>query len=412
MACPRCMEKATKVCGGCKDISYCSPECQQADWHVHKLLCKPFKDFAQPAPSANMRRIVVFLPDEKKPRFMWAPVKRHYSGYSLDGRPLAPWENIDKASVTDTEHPMKPADTDINAWTGQPLGYTIQVQFDDDFQAHYSERNQAVVSATMGMDALGWRGPIIAYCGTLRGGDHDAQDIVELHDMDTRAYSHLVAYLVNHWNGTPEQKLRRGPKVKCVKVACKGEIEKGLPSHQVVSVPRSHPIFNGGGAPSEVSKLVSMPLLTSKYPTSSPPLENQHITFMHIGCNPKAKWTGKPDCATFGFAPMMYQNDVGTHLVASATMGNLSAETLEAFCDFCQWHIIPYVRKYVEDKAAAERGTKFAKASKQVLDQMTNAKWTEYLEQWRAERKDASAAKERGTRAYTLEKTSSGLERM
>lgn len=254
-ACPRCMEKANKFCGGCKDISYCSPECQQADWHVHKLLCKSFKDFAQPAPAANMRRIVVFLPDEKKPRFMWAPVRRNYSGCDLKGKPLAPWEDIDKTSVIDVEHLMGPRDTTTNAWTGQPLGYAIQILFDDDFKANYSDRNQAVVSATKGMDEAAWRGPIIACCGTLRGGDFNAADIVKIHDMDTRAYSHLVAYLIDHWNHTDEQVVRKSPKVECVKVADSVDRETSK-IYQKILLPPSHPMFWGQSMVADVSKVI------------------------------------------------------------------------------------------------------------------------------------------------------------
>lgn len=253
------MDKATKVCGGCKDISYCSSECQQADWHVHKLLCKSFKDFAQPAPSANMRRVVVFLPGEKKPRFMWAPIRRIVGGPDdhRDGEILRDLEEFEKSSVIDVEHVMRPTYTTKNAWTGQPLGYAIEVLYDDNFKAHYPDRNQAVASAPLGMDVVGWRGPIVAYCGTLGEENFNKFDVVKFHDMDTRACSHLVAFLISHYNRTLEQEMRKGPKVRCVKVACKGDLEKGLPSHQVVSVPRSHPIFNGGGASSEISKVSS-----------------------------------------------------------------------------------------------------------------------------------------------------------
>ena len=254
-ACPRCMEKATKVCGGCKDISYCSPECQQADWHAHKTMCKTFKDFAQPAPAANMRRIVVFLPNEKKPRFMWAPVKRNYSGHDLEGYPLAPWGDVDKPSVIDVDYLMRPTDTVLNAWTSKPLGYAIQVQYDDDFSARYTDRNQAVASATQGMDAVGWRGPIIAYCGTLRGGDFDALDIVKIHDMDTRAYSHLVAYLIDYYNKAPEQMVRRGPKVKCVKVADSVD-RKTSKIYKEIAVPPSHPMFWGQSMVADVSEVM------------------------------------------------------------------------------------------------------------------------------------------------------------
>lgn len=50
-------------------------------------------------------------------------------------------------------------------------------------------------------------------------------------------------------------------------VACKDDREKGLPSHQVVSVPRSHPIFMGGGAPSQVSEVsLHLPESVSWFP--------------------------------------------------------------------------------------------------------------------------------------------------
>ena len=60
--------------GGCKGIAYCSLECQQADWPSHKSMCKAFAAFAGPRPSVNMRRVVVFIPGEDKPRFKWAPL--------------------------------------------------------------------------------------------------------------------------------------------------------------------------------------------------------------------------------------------------------------------------------------------------------------------------------------------------
>lgn len=38
--CQLCGEKATSFCGSCQKIPYCSVECQQEDWSVHKEICK------------------------------------------------------------------------------------------------------------------------------------------------------------------------------------------------------------------------------------------------------------------------------------------------------------------------------------------------------------------------------------
>jgi hypothetical protein len=86
------------------------------------------------------------------------------------------------------------------------------------------------------------------------GGDFDALDIVKIHDMDMRAYSHLVAYLIGHCNETPKQKMRRGPKVQCVKVADSVEREN-FPVYQQVRVPPTHPLFLGQSVLSSISKV-------------------------------------------------------------------------------------------------------------------------------------------------------------
>ena len=38
--CRLCLKAATKKCGNCKDVSYCSRECQKTDWKEHKEACK------------------------------------------------------------------------------------------------------------------------------------------------------------------------------------------------------------------------------------------------------------------------------------------------------------------------------------------------------------------------------------
>jgi hypothetical protein len=69
--------------------------------------------------------------------------------------------------------------------------------------------------------------------------------------MDMLTYAHLTAYLTFYCND--DFNLLKGPKVPCVKVACDGDRERGVPSHQSVLVPRSHPVFLGKGAVSNIA---------------------------------------------------------------------------------------------------------------------------------------------------------------
>jgi len=86
-----------------------------------------------------MRRIVVFLPDEPAPRFMWAPIKTadfgSYRGVEHDS--FAP--NA-KSRLPILENP----------WTGTRLPHTISLKYDNNFMDHYPTNNRAVANATHG----------------------------------------------------------------------------------------------------------------------------------------------------------------------------------------------------------------------------------------------------------------------
>ncbi|KAJ7208543.1 hypothetical protein GGX14DRAFT_697972 [Mycena pura] len=65
LACRRCYKEDVELsrCGGCRRISYCGPECQNADWKRHKPMCKALTSLEKnPAAAA---RLVSLLP--KKP---------------------------------------------------------------------------------------------------------------------------------------------------------------------------------------------------------------------------------------------------------------------------------------------------------------------------------------------------------
>lgn len=333
---PSFTNRATKLCAGCDNVKYCSVECQQAGWSHHKALCNTFKGFAEtPSSGAQMRRFVAFILGEQKPRFMWAPVKD-----------CMEYKSIEASGLAEVKHHLSQIPIQRNSWTEEPLGCAIMILHDDSFLAHYSDTNMAIVNATRGMSKYEWRGPLFAFCGhfslpgekgPVYGQECHRLDLPELYDMDMRSYAHLVAYLSDYSTKGAEGARYKGAKDDCVKVACKGDRLNGHPSHQVVCVPRTHPIFTGSGTASQISEVkidcphtlhdehksaltillqrLDIPLLTWRYPSSQESTENPHFNFMHVSCDPKAAsedYEISRDNSPFGWAPMRYQNNVGT----------------------------------------------------------------------------------------------------
>lgn len=171
--CPRCTDKGTLTCSRCNDIKYCSAECQRADWATHKVLCGAIKDLG-PRPSKDMRRILAFLPDEEKPRFVWAPLMQNL---------FSRHESVDISSFFEPAPMYRQKPQVKNPWTNGTLGYGLDILFDDDFSHAYSNDNRAVVAATKGANTFSWRGPVFAYCARLGDGMFDKNDIVDIRDM-------------------------------------------------------------------------------------------------------------------------------------------------------------------------------------------------------------------------------------
>lgn len=69
--CGMCSEiGAGKPCSGCKNIRYCSVECQRNDWDIHKLVCKSYRELP-PRPTGFHFLALLFPAQEPRPRFSW-----------------------------------------------------------------------------------------------------------------------------------------------------------------------------------------------------------------------------------------------------------------------------------------------------------------------------------------------------
>ena len=270
--CPRCTQPATRLCGTCKNIRYCSAECQQADWPSHESLCKSFKEFTEPRPSPGMKRVVVILPGEPKPRFMWAPLSDDHCGsmyvyparfLDYSPKPLC-WKNVE---------------TSKNVWTGRQLGYVVQVWYDDNFAMNFynGDPDPALFAATQGQEVAGWCGPMVVCRVTLPKDDWDDDEdegddeeklygTTKVLDMDMLAYSHAISLLIGSANDTRYHAFRKGKKLQYVELACGSEVESPEP-HSVILLPRTHPKLKEIPSVSAVPRVLFSP---------SEPLQTYH----------------------------------------------------------------------------------------------------------------------------------------
>ncbi|KAK5710326.1 Zinc finger MYND domain-containing protein 10 [Elasticomyces elasticus] len=227
--CPICDESASQVCVGCRDIHYCSQECQEADWCAHKLLCKTFAKMKFP-PNQGMVRAIYFPPLGSKPQFLWLQVEQVASAGDIGlkyeariGRRLPDRKVIKQNAITD-------------AFLEQHLNIC--------YDASLFTVNSSVVKA-MGDSSRKTvlRGPILAFCGRESIAEADGTNNTnQLRDMGMEAYSHIMAYLICSSESDAGSVAIRGPKVQAVKVLCNGALKGDEKARfQAVALPRMHP---------------------------------------------------------------------------------------------------------------------------------------------------------------------------
>ncbi|KAK3699732.1 hypothetical protein LTR37_016337 [Vermiconidia calcicola] len=359
--CPCCTEDGRLTCAGCKNIKYCSAECQQADWPSHKLLCKTFKDF-QERPGPNMCRVIALLPDETKPRFMWCPVKY---GEGFGG--IESYEVMQTREVTTSE-------IFYNTFTRKPGRCAPILAYDDEYLRKYRTPNKSVDKATSTRQGHLWKGPLLAYGGIMYPFPNTCE-VETVVDLDTRSFSDVVAFLVNYNNQDPAHKLRISErKVLAVKANCAGEQRRsGVPPFVQVEVPAFHPIIESDTGLSSISAKVGMPLLTARYDDGrkfeggeAGDTNNQGITFMHLECDPNVESDVTKGKLGFRWAPVSWQNAVGNVLIVSRDRQPLKVDTAAAFAAYCQHHLGPLFEEAGEREAELGRGSYKQKAANEV----------------------------------------------
>lgn len=234
-----------------------------------------------------------------------------------------------------------------------------------------SATNASILKATNGLMDYSWNGPVVVY------RDRDpVSNAIHLDMMDFRdIVDYFMWYGCEQGKATPKAGIRS---VKGVKIACEGDmVVFGAKKFQAVQVPRQHPVF---AAPTcHIPRLVGLPISVRRLPSHAAwrsmqeghPFDNMPATYLHLNAD--------KDSDKWGWAPMSWQNSVGSVLVVRRDGKDLSPLHMEALCEFCQFEVGEAFESQME--AEKDRDT--------VLPKLTRAKFAEFFEAYRSQKEES-----------------------
>ena len=214
-SCATCDRQTGTGCSHCKDISYCSVNCQIADWTCHGILCAQFLICQEEhRPLATAVRAILFDPTEDYPTFQWLEIKEDNT---FD---LSEWFETD---------PVAEAMLPVNIARRQN---DLATQRFSIFSAPLNAPNYRELPRTRCIEKLGvapgvafiWRGPIVV--AASHGGDINMRDFRAIADFFGSNPRNPALMSPRRFNG----KVMEGLKMNCTDAIR----EFGVPSSQFV----------------------------------------------------------------------------------------------------------------------------------------------------------------------------------
>ncbi|KAI1348769.1 hypothetical protein F5Y01DRAFT_317410 [Xylaria sp. FL0043] len=331
--CLVCSKPNALRCGRCKSVRYCSNSCQKADFATHKILCASFADFDMTKrPTKEHVRAILFSPDEKKPKLVWMEYewKERYQY-----RHAEPFLGDDFPSSVPIEY---------NPILGRLVTNVVFVDHRDNYLNDGSATNNSIatITATNPGEHHDWRGPIIAYA--MIG--MDPYHATRYRDIDLNDFRHVADYFISY--GTryaPTLRTQKNLfKIKGVKINCTGDQEVlNKPHFEEIEVDACD-ILLGDHETSDIARYIGLPIVTKRCPPhpcwankrDSGMYTNVDATYLHLCCDPKAERDKARGILGWGYAPMRWQNNVGSIIVVRRDQKPLSRWHVEALCRYCR----------------------------------------------------------------------------
>jgi hypothetical protein len=252
---------------------------------------------------------------------------------------------------------MRPVPVLYNKVRGRALREVIDVLYRDTFLVDGSVVNESIagITSTVPGQHHDWRGPFVAY--GKRGRDMDSP---HARDLDMHDFRHVVDFLFIYSTNLALDIPQSTPqgndvKVRGVKINCDSDCRKHKkPKYEAVDVPLTDPIFAKHDT-SDIADRIGLPIFTRRCQTEvSEDYVNQDATFLHLCCDPTAKFDSDSGIVGWAFAPMRWQDPAGTVLVVRQDKKPLAPLHMEALCRYCRYEIRPLlahtIGEYAPDK--------------------------------------------------------------
>ncbi|MCJ1379983.1 hypothetical protein MMC17_003086 [Xylographa soralifera] len=153
-----CNSQNSKVCASGSSAAYCSVECQQTDWPLHKVLCKAIKSVAT-RPDAAHKLGILFPENAKTPQLVWVNCKRVMNPHPIEDDYIL--ENPDISHLMDTNPLIDDMLIQHNMLRAFELDHTLRLNYRDTFLTDGSKKNRSVAETATGPVRHDWRGSLL-----------------------------------------------------------------------------------------------------------------------------------------------------------------------------------------------------------------------------------------------------------
>jgi hypothetical protein len=332
--CTICNTSSAKACAACRSAAYCSPECQQTDWPLHKTICSGFTVLPL-RPSPLYKLGFLFPVTSKVPELIWVPCEEKFKD------DFVKYEQPITSSFLDNDNSSVGSKVIArNHYRGFDLDHAVVIFYREASRFDGSKSNECVISTTRRQAATDWRGPIIIMSW------FSTNPIPDFYQDITASDLRVAVDFVSH-RDRPAISLVSphipGNKVQGVKINCHRDIDTDrVGQYMPVMVPIDHPVFVHAEGP-RIPELLEIELFVWKYPPSKlwiemkdnemNPYENDAVRYFYLHADRQH--------ANWGLAPFEWTHQVGSVVVVRADKRAITPRQIEGLCTYCRNVLLP-----------------------------------------------------------------------